>query len=74
MYRREIEELWTDYGAEIGGSNGEGKRRGRQRDERGKRRRYNNEGPFEGVFFRVSIPAQNIMTKKQAGEERVDST
>ena len=27
MYRREIEELWTDYGAEIGGSNGEGKRR-----------------------------------------------
>ena len=31
MYRREIEELWTDYGAEIGGSNGEGKRRGGKR-------------------------------------------
>jgi hypothetical protein len=26
-----------------------------------------------GVLFRVGIPAQNIMTKKQVGEERVYS-
>jgi hypothetical protein len=26
-----------------------------------------------GVLFRVSIPGQNIMTKKQVGEERVYS-
>jgi hypothetical protein len=29
---------------------------------------------LEGVLIRVCIPAQNIMTKKQVGEERVYST
>jgi hypothetical protein len=28
---------------------------------------------MEGVLVRVSIPGQNIMTKKQVGEERVYS-
>jgi hypothetical protein len=28
---------------------------------------------WDGVLVRVSIPAQNIMTKKQVGEERVYS-
>jgi hypothetical protein len=28
---------------------------------------------LEGVLVRVSIPGQNVMTKKQVGEERVYS-